>query len=561
MTFSILFDRLQTHGLIHLLQDVMEKGIRGWDELRTRVLADPTSFAVQIVDMVMNPLPPQKAGRPTAAQSTGAGRTSSKTKLQQALLSLSDSAARKRSSNDLEANLYAESSKKPRKAQLAAWNKLAAAAGLPPIPITVQLVDAIASALRAAGYRAPKNIFSRACQAHVETLNEAVPPAVQLRIKQVCRGIVRDSGGGLLKQAFLLEHLPLAFEVSPVAFGRHSLPLDGRAVVVIGTWFMLRGAEIRELVRADARLNLSSSTCSITVRKSKTDQQGQGHSRTHGCSCQLTTSESSPSTLICPFHCLLSYLQLRDSTFPATGGWLFPTVQGSQLTPSVLSHTVCEAMRASGTDPLASTKSTGQHCLRVSGAQLLARAGIDLNTIKLMGRWSSEAVQRYTQDAPLATSQSISATVLQRLNQTHTGAFPENVTTLQQATQPAQIQLPTARAADQPRLLPEEDTASGSQVHILNPRTNVYHIPRVDEINSLNTCWVTKCGWRYGLSSFERTRSLPSSGRSCPRCLKQPATSSTSDGLEIALGHDPPDPQLAGPETDSEELSSSSCED
>jgi hypothetical protein len=34
----------------------------------------------------------------------------------------------------------------------------------------------------------------------------------------------------------------------------------------------------------------------------------------------------------------------------------------------------------------------GGHCLRVSGAQFLSRAGVDLATIQALGRWSSTAV-------------------------------------------------------------------------------------------------------------------------------------------------------------------------
>mgnify|MGYP006901806923 CR=1 FL=1 len=43
-----------------------------------------------------------------------------------------------------------------------------------------------------------------------------------------------------------------------------------------------------------------------------------------------------------------------------------------------------------------------EHVLRVSGAQLLARRGMQLICIKLLGRWGSAAILRYIQDAPLA---------------------------------------------------------------------------------------------------------------------------------------------------------------
>ena len=51
------------------------------------------------------------------------------------------------------------------------------------------------------------------------------------------------------------------------------------------------------------------------------------------------------------------------------------------------------------------------HVLRVAGAQGFARANVQLNVIKLIGRWGSDAVERYVQDAPLATSHMIASAV------------------------------------------------------------------------------------------------------------------------------------------------------
>ena len=43
-----------------------------------------------------------------------------------------------------------------------------------------------------------------------------------------------------------------------------------------------------------------------------------------------------------------------------------------------------------------------EHVLRVSGAQFLARRGMQVISMQLLGRWGSAAILRYIQDAPLA---------------------------------------------------------------------------------------------------------------------------------------------------------------
>ena len=68
----------------------------------------------------------------------------------------------------------------------------------------------------------------------------------------------------------------------------------------------------------------------------------------------------------------------------------------------------------------------GQHCMRVSGAQLLARAGSDVQLIKLFGRWGSSSVERYIQEAPLARSEMIARAVRSQLHQPARLHHPEH---------------------------------------------------------------------------------------------------------------------------------------
>ena len=49
----------------------------------------------------------------------------------------------------------------------------------------------------------------------------------------------------------------------------------------------------------------------------------------------------------------------------------------------------------------------GGHAARVAGATFLALRGVPVSIIQLIGRWSSTAVERYTQQAPLAVAPGI----------------------------------------------------------------------------------------------------------------------------------------------------------
>jgi hypothetical protein len=66
----------------------------------------------------------------------------------------------------------------------------------------------------------------------------------------------------------------------------------------------------------------------------------------------------------------------------------------------------------------------GGHVARVSGAQFLAAAGVPVATIQLLGRWSSNAIERYVQKAPLLTAPSVPLALLGAQRPPATSAVP-----------------------------------------------------------------------------------------------------------------------------------------
>ena len=127
-------------------------------------------------------------------------------------------------------------------------------------------------------------------------------------------------------------------------------------------------------------------------------------------------------TSLCPWHASERHLiRLASHPHRRADGYLplFPLHNGD----TVSNHRLIKALRltleACGLETTIQDDSGrllekyGGHCLRVSGAQFLAAAGVQVALIQLLGRWSSSAVERYVQNAPLSMVPQLPAEVLQ----------------------------------------------------------------------------------------------------------------------------------------------------
>lgn len=152
----------------------------------------------------------------------------------------------------------------------------------------------------------------------------------------------------------------------------------------------------------------------------------------------------------------------------------------------------------------------GGHVLRVTGAQFLSRMQVDSATIMLLGRWGSHAVLRYLQQAPLQSLPEVAARMLRPAL--------------------APLMAPPPPPPPAPAHSPASDT-----IYILPVRSNYVHIVAHQEASLPSFAWATKCGWRYGTRSYDRTADLPSDRIKCARCFpgvsKQnaPATADSSE--------------------------------
>ena len=363
---------------------------------------------------------------------------------------------------DLENDMYAQSSKKPREALWKTWCVMASAWNLPPVPLTEELILKVGASFKAGQYRSPQNYFSRAVQEH-RSLTKANPSYfLQQLIKNTTRSIVRGMGPTPFKDSFEVE---LLCRICP-----YNLPTGQE------TWLEDPAADSTSPENRFSRCLCSSRTL-----------------------LHLPISPTFPTHLSTP----------RDEETPGQNAQEIsspvPTPQGMPLIPNASGHTISQdqliqifrdTIQLTGTTmerpgPAGDPRPRfSQHTCRVSGAQFLTRLGYSLEAVQLIGRWGSDAIKRYIQEAPLQ---------------------------LQHVANP-RAPAPTEMTSQHLRnLVQREVQALQHQYWICNPMTKVCHVPAVPETCIDNARWVTLCGWNYGTSLYRKQMTKPTD-HYCAKC-------------------------------------------
>jgi len=284
--------------------------------------------------------------------------------------------------------------------------KFLAAFGLTPFPPSQETVVALGAALKAGNYASAEN-YLKFYRGRCLSANWPFDAAMLRVHKDAVRSCTR--GLGAPTKALGLPLLRLA-ELDVLDDGPWTPggPVGPACAVIAGSWFLAREVE---LATTRARLvSLEENSEGEPVVKwflpaSKTDAEARGVARAHGCCCISAAPAS------CPYHAVVAQLDRLRRLFPdrwsAAGPAddlpLFPDEEGSVVTKDHMVATIVDAARRLRV-PLASPDQSARisgHSLRVTGAQGLARAGLDVWAIQLLGRWGSAAVLGYIREVPL----------------------------------------------------------------------------------------------------------------------------------------------------------------
>ena len=317
----------------------------------------------------------------------------------------------------------------------------------------------------------------------------------------------------------------------------------------MAAWFMLREKELAAARIGDVEIQGNSLALSLPLHKTAQGGQLELTRRQLQCACRAVFLPR------CPVHAAIRHLRrLRLAGHEARDAPLAPKHDGTTSSRAddvdlIRGLLMAADVPVTFTDPIGTVRQLyGGHACRVAGAQFLAAQGVPISVIQLLGRWSSRAVERYTQPAPLALAPDVPALALHGRGavpamdsngtwmmpppttpstmtsgtQTQDGA-PSTVTTAGDFPPPAptpgmEPELVQAAVIERTQVDP---TSADPDHYILHRRTHRLHRPDADGEDFDQLHWKSPCGWHYGLTDYLRVYEVPSYAVRCRRCFRQ----------------------------------------
>ena len=544
----------------------------------------------EVLLAILAPVPPQPPVQPVAQlRSDVPERRPSTRASMAAALEAMEPSRRAETMAAIDANLLAQSTRRSMESRVRMLTTLAEKGNFQLFPLDVQKLQLLAGALRIGGYRSAGLYLDAALWHQEHRLRSPVSADLRRAARSLAKAALRGLPGSRLKQAFDLADLATLVEHDAVA---GSLDLDilphAVDVLVVATWFMLREIEIAGARVKD--IEITAATVSLDIPLHKTAQGGHTEltRRSFRCVCGAARQP------LCPRCAAARHFRRLDRSEP--GAYLFPGAGGQQRTKLETAGLLNMVLSAAGwqtiyTDDAGHKRFVfGGHAARVAGATFLALRGVPVAIIQLIGRWSSTAVERYTQQAPLAVAPGIPAQALAAgstqsqavlrappaaLGQTHwaaaicdapPAASQDQPATPGQAAEPdghmgapdgdGGLDAPGVPSVDFSAELPAIDfvpapvsaekavmPAATTTHYVMNCRTRLLHKPAAEEAETERAEWQARCGWPYGVRQFFRLHDLPPNPSLCRRCfpdtpvdLEAPEAVSSSDSSSSTSG-------------------------
>ena len=451
---------------------------------------------------------------------------------------------------ELDQEVLAKTTVGPYESRLVVWRRLCAKWDVPAFPLDDRNVRAVAASLKRGRYRSSEQYFSAAASHQVRRLHMTVPAHVRSIIRDCVRSVRRGLGPAALKDSFDLRCLaPSVVEGSEFqAFSWSTLPAAVDALLV-ATYFCMR--EIEMASASSSHLSFQDGRLSMLLPAHKSSSQGELTCRALCCGCAVRRQE------MCPWHAGARHLQrleilqagLEVRTLP-----LFPDDQGKALSKADMIDTIRSTLRAAGVQTTRPDESGAQverfsgHVLRVAGTQHLYLLGLRFDMVQLHGRWSSLAVQRYLQSAPLIVVPSTVARALssgqagEPLVDRQAGASAPVVVEPREAaktTGPSEAQscMPARPDAEVEALRLQfsdfvDRTQEEQRALVVNTRTKRAHLPDANESEARPELWATACGILYGNTRFFRTSAARPEWARCKRCFPESREAGDEPGEE-----------------------------
>ena len=282
------------------------------------------------------------------------------------------------------------------------WVDRAKVRGVDPFPLTLEMINVAGALLKAGGYRSSAQYFAAMKREHV-TRGHPWQDILQQGVADAVRSCMRGLGPDRSCPSLDLRRLEnLGPEAVRDMDGVPKNPVD---IVVLFSLFACREMEAALRVVGQITIVPKEGTCgvvSLYLPASKTDPKGDGVLRKQGCTCLKAPG-------LCPVAAAQRLLDIAheagrkpdEPLLVVTGK---PDSDKDPPTKAAMVQAFRLVAEKAGYDSQQVKALTG-HALRSTGAQHLARMGVEFYKIQLYCRWGSETILRYLRDAPLEESE------------------------------------------------------------------------------------------------------------------------------------------------------------
>ena len=434
---------------------------------------------------------------------------------------------------ELEARMYARTSRGPRAQRKALWIEILAACGHPPAPLTPEAYREGTAVLLAAGYRSASMIAEQALVEHVEQ-GGALTDLLRRQRTAFRRACARGRGPPKRAGAWPVElSVKLPAGEDPLVKGGPAFP---RRFIVCCCWWLTREIEAGNAAQAD--VTALQGTTAWALPASKADTTAMGTARSHGCACGRQEAVEHPLPLeLCPA------CQLSDQLQYVSQRWgeglevpLWPDASGKFCSKQAIVDTIVAAATWVGlpTRTPAGAEAWGGHSLRRGGAQYLAQQGIDTWRIQALARHSSSAILAYLEEANLVSLRGLSTdaalgrsieSVRAELANLAASTRATHLEKLQESPQGEKTAAKASLRTSLGDLLHQEQMLpAGAERYVVNTRPEgKVHVIRPD------AAAITYCRWAWESSSHHLKAHSPLGFRQCTKCRLRQAKEDTLD--------------------------------
>ena len=371
-------------------------------------------------------------------------------------------------------------------------------------PLSAQAVKALASVLKMAGYKAGPNYLTEAKLVHVE-MGYPWNSMLDRALFQCKRALDRDRGPRKKAPEVPEENWTRSRLASATAANK--LVKFAKETFVFAMIWLLREIEMSRMTTSEVEFDFMGKKVTLHWRSSKTDQRALGTSRALQCLCRGGCEQN------CPYRVSFEFVRKLEKTY-GTGAPLCMDKNGAPASKHLVIKAWCMSLNF---------KVTG-HSARRTGALRYVRLGWAISQIAYLGRWKSNVVYSYAEEALELVA--VNASLEHRRDKPVVDADTGEVTEDWKTVLKEELKLFKSKVSQEVKASKDmvifwkdlfDKNVGNLPPQVLSTSSKVVHSNVQCPSTSPPLTWRTTCGWRYYGSSFSF---LNAEAVTCVKCLQ-----------------------------------------